>query len=79
MSTKNDLLDRKGKFVKKEEGEKLARQINANFFIECSAKDNINIQECVQEAVRATIFGVPQKEEKKRNGCGFCNFLGLQY
>lgn len=40
-----------------EEGESMKTKINANIFIECSAKDNILIKETVYEAVRASVNG----------------------
>ena len=74
VATKYDLIDRKGNFVKKAEGEKLARKINANYFNECSAKENVMIQETIHEAVRAVVAGVPQKIEEEKNCCCGCNF-----
>lgn len=40
-----------------EEGEVLSRRINANRFIECSSKSDINVKETIHEAVRAAING----------------------
>lgn len=40
-----------------EEGEKLQRKLNANRFLECSAKNNENINEVIYEAIRAAVAG----------------------
>lgn len=40
-----------------EEGERLQRKINANQFLECSAKNNENINEVIYEAIRAAVAG----------------------
>lgn len=47
-----------------EEGEKLRRKLNINQFVECSAKDNKNINQVIHEAVRATMAG-PLPPRKK--------------
>lgn len=43
--------------VQVEEGEKMRRKINANQFLECSAKQNDNINEVIYEAIRAAVAG----------------------
>lgn len=43
--------------VKVNEGENLRKRINANRFLECSAKNNQNINEVIYEAVRAAVAG----------------------
>ncbi|XP_055320245.1 ras-like GTP-binding protein RhoL [Sitodiplosis mosellana] len=43
--------------VQVDEGEKLQRKINANQFLECSAKNNDNINEVIYEAIRAAVAG----------------------
>lgn len=48
--------------VRTEEGERLRRKINANQFLECSAKNNDNINEVIYEAVRASVRGLPEDE-----------------
>lgn len=40
------------------------RKINANQFLECSAKNYENINEVVYEAVRAAVAGPPPEPEK---------------
>lgn len=46
------------------DGERMRKKINANAFIECSAKNNENINEVLYAAVRATINGpLPPPEE----------------
>lgn len=72
VATKKDLRGGRGDFVTTEEGEELARQINANMFLECSAKENIMIKETVYEAVRASVAGVPEREEEEEECC--CGF-----
>lgn len=54
--------------VRVEEGERLRRKINANQFLECSAKNNENINEVIYEAVRAAVNGRPE-EEPEDAGC----------
>lgn len=46
--------------VQTEEGERMKRKINANQFLECSAKENYNINEVIYEAVRAINIGRPE-------------------
>lgn len=54
--------------VQTDEGESVARQLNANSFLECSAKDYRNIDEVIYEAVRAIDRGIPAAEEQE-NDC----------
>ena len=72
VATKKDLRGGRGDFVTTEEGEGLARNINANMFLECSAKENRMIKETIYEAVRASVAGVPERE--KECCCGFNPF-----
>lgn len=48
--------------IETEEGEKMCQKINANRFLECSAKNYENINEVFYEAVRATSVGKPEPE-----------------
>ena len=64
-ATKNDLAAK----VSAEQGAELARKINANKFLECSAKQYVNINEVIHEAVRASEEGVPPPEEVTLNCC----------
>ncbi|XP_055319546.1 ras-like GTP-binding protein RhoL [Sitodiplosis mosellana] len=43
--------------VRVDEGEKLRKKINANQFLECSAKNNHNVNEVIYEAIRAAVAG----------------------
>lgn len=45
-----------------EEGEQMRAEINGNRFLECSAKNYLNINEVIYEAVRASVAGVPEVE-----------------
>lgn len=46
-----------------EEGERMQQQINANQFIDCSAKNNKNIDQVIYEAIRAAVDGQSSKIE----------------
>lgn len=56
--------------VRTEEGERMKRKINANQFLECSAKNNENIIEVIYEAVRATANG--RLDDEPTNECVAC-------
>ncbi|CAO1426937.1 unnamed protein product [Diamesa serratosioi] len=75
VGTKSDLrqnLIRK-QLITTEEGESLKRRINANTFIECSAKDNFLIKETVYQAVRASVNGaIIQEENVNSSICSCC-------
>ena len=74
IGTKTDLrqnLIRK-QLITTDEGESLKRKINANTFIECSAKDNILIKETVYEAVRASVNGAIIEEENVNSSLFSC-------
>lgn len=47
----------------------MKRKVNANQFLECSAKNNENVNEVIYEAVRAAVAGVP--ELPKKSCCSF--------
>lgn len=65
-ATKTDLRQTFRKpLVSTEEGEDLCRRVHANKFIECSAKENIQIVNAIHEAVRATIKGPVIVEEQR--------------
>ncbi|XP_055533001.1 ras-like GTP-binding protein RhoL [Wyeomyia smithii] len=63
VATKVDTRRHTNKEVSTREGEQLARKINANAFIECSAKDGSNVEQAIEEAVRACLLGVPTPPE----------------
>lgn len=73
-ATKTDLRQNSRKpLVSTEEGEELCRKIHANRFIECSAKENIQIVNAIHEAVRATIKGpIVVKEERLKRRAIIC-------
>lgn len=71
IATKIDLRRHIDTEVSTTEGEKLARKINANCFVECSAKNGINVKLAIEEAVRACIYGVPMPEPDEQC-CGLC-------
>ncbi|XP_059615074.1 ras-like GTP-binding protein RhoL [Phlebotomus argentipes] len=56
VGTKKDL--RSAHSVSTREGEALRKRINANTFIESSAKNQTNVQLAIHEAVRASVVGV---------------------
>lgn len=60
-ATKVDLRKTEQNCISTVEGEKLKKQINANAFVEFSAKENILVMEAIDEAVRASIVGIPEK------------------
>lgn len=71
IATKLDLRKDISTEVTTAEGEKLSRKINANSFVECSAKHDINVKLAVEEAVRACFQGVPESTESD-SCCGMC-------
>lgn len=62
VGTKLDARRDKNNEVTTSDGEKLKRSVNANSFVECSAKANINVELAVEEGVRACLMGVPEPE-----------------
>uniref|UniRef100_A0A1W7R8Y5 Putative ras similarity family n=1 Tax=Aedes albopictus TaxID=7160 RepID=A0A1W7R8Y5_AEDAL len=66
IATKLDLRNNLKTEVSSAEGEALKRKINANSFVECSAKQGINVELALEEAVRACYEGVPVLEKKDR-------------
>ena len=49
-------------------GEEIKEAIGASCYIECSAKNQINIKESFEEAVRTILNQSSQKKEKKKSG-----------
>lgn len=74
VGTKSDLKNAQN-IVNSAEGEIIKRKINANVFIECSAKDYVNINEVIYEAVRAATNGIPEIEQEQ----SFCNCCWIYY
>ena len=55
-----------------DEGLQLAKKIQANKFIECSAKLNIEIKEAVHEALRAALQELTKEKLEKKVSCFPC-------
>lgn len=55
--------------VSSAEAERVRRQLNANAYLECSAKQFANINEVIHAAVRAVGDGVPVPEEPAGVSC----------
>lgn len=47
----------------------MKRAINANSFVECSAKDYRNVELAIEEGVRACLMGVPEPEPEDSWAC----------
>lgn len=62
--------------ISTEEGERLGSIIQANRFIECSAKENVHIEETIHESVRAAVKGpiIVEVKEARRKAllCSCC-------
>lgn len=70
VGTKEDIKTPHG--VTTKEGEALRKRINANIFIESSAKTHKNVQLVIHEAVRASVVGVMNNyaaEEENSESC----------
>lgn len=52
-----------------ESGFELCREIAANTFLECSAKDNYNVREVIYESVRAAVNGPVEEEQVEEMSC----------
>ncbi|CAG9806891.1 unnamed protein product [Chironomus riparius] len=77
VATKIDLRDypnvrQKELLITTDEGLQLANQIQANKFIECSAKLNIEIREAVHEALRAALQELEKEKFEKKVSCFPC-------
>lgn len=51
------------------EAERVRRQLNANAYLDCSAKQYSNVNEVIHAAVRAVRQGIPVPEEQPGDGC----------
>lgn len=63
--------------VSPDEGVNMKIEINANQFIECSAKTYTNINEVIYEAVRASVAGVPEMEDQSGSCLECCGLMSL--
>lgn len=52
VGTKGDLREERGEVTQKS-GESLKDKINANSFVECSARVHLNVTDVIEQAVRA--------------------------
>ncbi|KAJ8930598.1 hypothetical protein NQ314_016580 [Rhamnusium bicolor] len=71
VTTKSDLRTNSHRHVRTEEGEKLARDIGANGFIENSSKTQRNIDATFQMAILAAISKENFLKKKRRSDCWF--------
>merc|ERR1712177_57427 len=73
IGTKSDLRNDnqfKSNLVSPEEGTKLAKEIGAISYIECSALTQDNLKSVFDEAIKAALAAIKKKQKKKRgNGC----------
>lgn len=67
--TKCDLRNHSPRHVKTEEGERLAKDIGANGFIENSSKQLRNIDATFQMAILAAISNTRFIKKKRKNDC----------
>lgn len=51
------------------EADRVRRQLNANAYLECSAKQYSNINEVIHAAVRAIAHGIPVPEPDDTDAC----------
>lgn len=51
------------------EGQELQQKIGAFAYVECSAKENINLTNVLEEAVRATVASEKLNLKKKNKSC----------
>lgn len=82
LGTKIDLRNEElGQFVSTVAGENLQRKIKAQRFVECSAKSFINIDNVIEEAVRATNDQAydSSEDESGDNMCCCVRFLCCKY
>lgn len=63
----DDLAKMKQTVVSIEQGEAVAKQINADKYLECSAKMGIKVKEVFEEATRCALLKT--KSSKKKSGC----------
>ena len=72
IGTKSDLRNDnqfKSNLVTPEEGTKLAKEIGAIAYIECSALTQDNLKSVFDEAIKAALNAIKKKQKKKKGGC----------
>mmetsp|Transcript_62467 Transcript_62467/g.99303 ORF Transcript_62467/g.99303 Transcript_62467/m.99303 type:complete len:188 (+) Transcript_62467:102-665(+) len=72
IGTKSDLRSDtsfKSNLVSSEEGEKLAKEIGAIKYIECSALTQDNLKLVFDEAIKAALAAIKKKQKKRKGGC----------
>merc|ERR1712129_162213 len=78
IGTKSDLRNDnqfKSNLVSSDEGTKLAKEIGAISYIECSALTQDNLKSVFDEAIKAALAAIKKKQKKKREDVVCCNQL----
>jgi Ras-related C3 botulinum toxin substrate 1 len=72
IGTKSDLRNDnqfKSDLLTPEEGTKLAKEIGAVKYIECSALTQDNLKVVFEDAIKAAVEAIKKKQKKKKGGC----------
>lgn len=71
-ATKADLRDvgEKKDLITAKEGQDLAKDVGAKYFIECSSITQAGLKECFNQAITIALSGRADEEEVARGGCG---------
>lgn len=79
VALKKDLRDEPGAnkedFVSKEQGESIAKKINAEKFFECSALKRINVNEVFEAAAQNIYYN--QENKMPADACGISKCCGI--
>ena len=65
----NEKADPNSQPISSEQGQKVANEIGARYYLECSAKTKENINEVFEQAVRAVLNPPVKEEEKGKKDC----------